>query len=188
MKYACGVIGGLLVAGAMLQGCSSGSHDANGAPPSASVAAASAAPARPLDLCQLMPVGETAAILQANGADTVTEQKAGAGGMCSYMHVPRPGVYQTRLLIDFTRMASVDQAQAALAAQRRMFTDRGISPVAVPGLGEEAFVTESEGAEGLKLRVGPYQGQINLQVDDRPPASLRPAVLALGRQVVARLP
>lgn len=173
---------------AVLAACSPTSHDADGAPSSESAATAPAASAPPLDLCQLMPVGEVAAILQANGADTVTEQKTGAGGMCSYLHVPKPGVYQTRLLIDFTHMASADQAKAALAAQRGMFTDRGITPMPVPGLGEEAFVAESEGAEGLKLRVGPYQGQINLQVDDRPPASLRPEVLALGKQVIARLP
>lgn len=178
---------GVLVAGLLLAGCSSGSHEVDSAP-QPSAAAVSSASAQPLDLCQLMPVGEVAALLQANGADTVSEQKTGAGGMCSYLHVPKPGEYRTRLLIDFTRMESSDQAQAALAAHRRDFADRGVAVTPVPGLGDEAFVAESEGSEGLKMRVGPYQGQINLQVDERPPASLRPAVLALGKQVAGRLP
>lgn len=179
MKLVCMALAGLLLAG-----CSSGDRQAtgNGAPP-----AASAAPEQPLDLCRLMPLADVAALLQANGADTVTELKPGAGGMCSYQHVPQPGDYRTKLLIDFTRMPSADQAQAALAAHRQDFLDRGIGVTPVPGLGDEAFVTDAEGAEGLKLRVGAYQGQINLRVDERAPQTLRPAVLALGKQVVARL-
>lgn len=174
----------LLSGGLLLAGCSSGDHA--GGPASAQSPAA--APDQPLDLCRLMPVGDVAGILQANGADTVTEQKKGAGGMCSYLHVPRPGDYRTKLLIDFTRMPSAEQAQAVLASQRRDFSDRGMAVTPVPGLGDEAFVAEAEGNEGLKLRVGRYVGQVNLGVEDRPPASLRPAVLALGRQVVGRLP
>lgn len=177
----------LLFAGLLTAGCSSKEHT-DTAQPAAHTAQASAAPARPLDLCQLMPVGEVATTLQAHGADTVTEQKQGAGGMCSYLHVPRPGDYHTRLLIDFTRMPSPAQAQASLATQRHMFSDRGMAVTPVPGLGDEAFVAEAEGAEGLKLRVGPWLGQVNLEVEDRPPATLRPAVLALGQQVLARLP
>lgn len=170
----------------LLAGCSS--HDHEGARASEQAADVSAAAASPLDLCQLMPLADVAATLQASGADTVTEKKTGAGGMCSYLHVPQPGDYRTKLLIDFTRMASPAQAQAALAAHRRDFTDRGMTVTAIPGLGDEAFVAEAEGTEGLKLRVGIYMGQINLTVEDRPPASLRPAVEALGKQVVARLP
>jgi hypothetical protein len=133
-------------------------------------------------------VGDVASVLQANGADTVTEQKLGAGGMCSYLHQPQPGDYRTKLLIDFTRMASPDQAKQALAAHRQDFTGRGTPVTPVPGLGDEAFLAETEGVAGLKMRVGAYQGQINLRVDERDPASLRPAVLALGKQVAARLP
>lgn len=177
----------LLVAGLVQAGCSS--RDQAHTPVSAgSAAQAPAAPTTPADLCRLMPVGEVAATLQANGADTVTEQKAGAGGMCSYLHVPQPGDYRTRLLIDLTRMPSAAQAQAALASQRADFSSRGVAVTTVPGLGDEAFIAEAEGSEGLKLRVGTWHGQINLQVEDRPPASLRPAVLALARQVLARLP
>jgi hypothetical protein len=178
------VHGVLVLGGLLLAGCSSGDHG-SGHP---AAQAAAAAPDQPLDLCRLMPVGDVAGILQANGADTVTEQKSGTGGMCSYLHVPRPGDYRTKLLIDFTRMSSVEQAQAVLARQRSDFADRGTAVTAVPGLGEEAFVAEAEGNEGLKLRVGRYVGQINLGVEDRQPATLRPAVLALGRQVVGRLP
>lgn len=176
--------GVLMLGGLLLAGCSSGDH--GGSHHAAQVAAA--APDQPLDLCRLMPVGDVAGILQANGADTVTEQKAGTGGMCSYLHVPQPGDYRTKLLIDFTLMPSAEQAQAALARHRSDFAERGMAVTAVPGLGDEAFVAEAEGNEGLKLRVGRYVGQINLSVEDRPPASLRPAVLALGRQVVGRLP
>jgi hypothetical protein len=178
------VHGVLVLGGLLLAGCSSGDHG-SGHP---AAQAAAAAPDQPLDLCRLMPVGDVAGILQANGADTVTEQKSGTGGMCSYLHVPRPGDYRTKLLIDFTRMSSVEQAQAVLARQRSDFADRGTAVTAVPGLGDEAFVAEAEGNEGLKLRVGRYVGQINLGVEDRQPATLRPAVLALGRQVVGRLP
>jgi len=176
------VLGGLLLAG-----CSSHDQatDTTASTPAPSDAAAAAD--KPLDLCQLMPVADVAGILQSHGADTVTEQKSGAGGMCSYLHQPQPGDYRTKLLIDFTRMASPDQAGQALAAHRQDFTGRGISVTPVPGLGDEAFLAETEGAAGLKLRVGAYQGQINLRVEDRDPASLRPAVLALGKQVVARL-
>lgn len=170
----------------LLAGCSS--HDQEGDRAGEQAAAVSAAADRPLELCQLMPLADVAATLQASGADTVTEQKTGAGGMCSYLHVPQPGDYRTKLLIDFTRMASPEQAQAALGAHRRDFTDRGMTVAAIPGLGDEAFVAEAEGTEGLKLRVGVYMGQINLTVEDRPPASLRPAVEALGKQVVTRLP
>ncbi|MEI7037865.1 hypothetical protein [Fulvimonas yonginensis] len=176
----------LALAGLLLAGCSS--QDQTGAGPTAPQAATPSASAdTPLDLCQLMPVADVAALLQANGADTVTEQKAGAGGMCAYLHVPQPGDYRTRLLIDFTRMPSADQAKAALAARRQDFADRGVAVTPVPDLGDEAFVAEAEGAEGLKLRIGDYQGQINLQVEGRQPATLRPAVLALGKQVTARL-
>ena len=42
----------------------------------------------------------------------------------------------------------------------------------MPGLGDEAFLAETEGSAGLKLRVGTYQGQINLSVEDRDPASV----------------
>ncbi|MGN6282387.1 hypothetical protein [Frateuria sp.] len=174
----------VLLGGLLLAGCSS--HD-QATDTTASTSSAPAMADQPLDLCQLMPVADVAAILQANGADTVTEQKAGAGGMCSYLHQPQPGDYRTKLLIDFTRMASPEQAGQALAAHREDFTGRGISVTPVPGLGDEAFLAEAEGAAGLKLRVGGYQGQINLSVEDRDPASLRPAVLALGKQVVARL-
>jgi hypothetical protein len=176
----------LVLGGLLLAGCSS--HDqAADSTAGTSTPSAPAAEDQPLDLCQLMPVGDVAAILQANGADTVTEQKQGAGGMCSYLHQPQPGDYRTKLLIDFTRMASPEQAGQALAAHRQDFTGRGINVTAVPGLGDEAFLAETEGAAGLKLRVGAYQGQINLRVEERDPASLRPAVLALGKQVVARL-
>jgi hypothetical protein len=174
----------VLAAGVLLAGCSS-ADPGNG---HTAAQAATAAPDRPLELCRLMPVADVAGVLQSNGADTVTEQKAGAGGMCSYLHVPTPGDYRTKLLIDFTRMPSAAQAQASLATQRRDFADRGTAVTAIPGLGDEAFVAEAEGNEGLKLRVGPYVGQINLGIEDRPPASLRPAVVALGRQVVGRLP
>lgn len=175
-----------LLGSLLLAGCSS--HDQ--AADTGAGTSAPAAPAvvdRPLDLCRLMPVADVAATLQAHGADTVTEQKAGAGGMCSYLHQPQPGDYRTRLLIDFTRMASADQAGQALATYREDFTGRGIDITPVPGLGDEAFLAETEGAAGLKLRVGSYQGQINLRVDERDPATLRPAVLALGKQVVERL-
>ena len=176
-----------ILAGLLLAGCSSQDHPDTG-PASPQAASVSTAAEQPLDLCQLMPVADVAAILQANGADTVTEQKASVGGMCSYLHVPQPGDYRTRLLIDFTRMPSADQAKVALDANRQDFIGRGMAVTPVPGLGDEAFLAEAEGAEGLKLRVGAYQGQINLQVEDRPPATLRPAVLALGKQVLARLP
>lgn len=165
-----------------MAGCSSGDH--------AAAASASAVPTattdRPLDICALMPVADVAAVLQAHGADTVTEQKLGAGGMCSYLHVIKPADYHTRLLIDVTRMRSGDQAKQALDRHRDDF--RGHAVTAVPGLGEDAFVVENEGAESLNFRAGSYQGQINLMVEDQPPASLRPAVLALGKQVLARLP
>lgn len=72
--------------------------------------------------------------------------------------------------------------------QRRDFADRGTAVSAIPRLGDEAFVAEAERNEALKRRVGPYVGQINLGIEDRPPASLRPAVLALRRQVAGRLP
>jgi hypothetical protein len=176
----------LVLGGLLLAGCSSHDQAADtsaGAP----TAAAPAAADQPLELCSLMPVADVAGILQANGADTVTEQTPGAGGMCSYLHQPKPGDYRTKLLIDFTRMASPDQAKQALAAHRQDFTDRGMAVTPVPGLGDEAFLSDAEGAAGLKLRVGAYQGQINLRVDERDPASLHPAVLALGKQVVARL-
>ncbi|MBP1473263.1 DUF3558 family protein [Frateuria sp. MAH-13] len=176
----------VLLGGLLLAGCSS--HDqSTDTTASTSTPSAPAMADQPLDLCQLMPVADVAAILQANGADTVTEQKAGAGGMCSYLHQPEPGDYRAKLLIDFTRMASPEQAAQALAARREDFTGRGIGVTPVPGLGDEAFLAEAEGAAGLKLRVGAYQGQINLRVGERDPASLRPAVLALGKQVVARL-
>lgn len=176
----------ILLGSLLLAGCSS--HD-QGVDTAASTPtpSASAVGDQPLDLCQLMPVADVASILQANGADTVNQQTPGAGGMCSYLHQPQPGDYRTKLLIDFTRMASPDQAGQALAAHRQDFTGRGINVTPVPGLGDEAFLAEAEGAAGLKLRVGAYQGQINLRVEDRDPASLRPAVLALGKQVVARL-
>lgn len=165
-----------------MTGCSSGGRTA--------AASASTAPAatadRPLDMCSSMPLAEVAAVLQAHGADTVTEQKPGAGGMCSYLHVVKPADYHTKLLIDFTRMRSADQARLAIDRHRDDF--RGHAVTAVPGLGDDAFVVENEGAESLNLRVGSYQGQINLMVEDQPPASLRPAVLALGKQVLARLP
>ncbi|HET6804391.1 MAG TPA: hypothetical protein VFH59_02985 [Frateuria sp.] len=175
----------LVLGGLLLAGCSS--HDPADATAGAPGPDTPAVADQPLALCQLMPVADVAGILEANGADTVTTQTPGAGGMCSYLHQPQPGDYRTRLLIDLTRMASPEQAQQALAAHRQDFTDRGIAVTPVPGLGEEAFLAETEGAAGLKLRVGAYQGQINLRVEDREPASLRPAVLALGRQVAARL-
>jgi hypothetical protein len=175
----------LLMLGGLLAGCSS--HDqASGRV--AGTQAADAVADRPLDLCRLMPVADVAGILQAHGADTVSEQKPGAGGMCPYLHVPQPGDCRTRLLIDFTRMASSDDARQALAAHRQDFAGRGIAVTPVPGLGDEAFLAQTEGTAGLKLRVGAYQGQINLSVEDRAPASLRPAVLALGKQVLSRLP
>ncbi|SEJ01982.1 hypothetical protein [Frateuria terrea] len=177
----------LVLGGLLLAGCSSHAP-ADGATASAQAAAQASPADQPLDLCRLMPVADVASTLQANGADTVTEQKPSVGGMCSYLHVPEPGDYRTKLLIDFTRMSSADQAQQALAAHRQDFAGRGIAVTPVPGLGDEAFLAETEGTVGLKLRVGSYQGQINLSVEDRDPASLRPAVLALGKQVVARLP
>jgi hypothetical protein len=174
-------LGGLLLAG-----CSS--HDrATDTAASTPTPSAPAVADQPLDLCKLMPVAEVARIRQATGADTVTRQTPGAGGMCSYLHQPQPGEYRTKLLIDFTRMASPDPAAQALAAHREDFTGRGVQVTPVPGLGEEAFLAEAEGAAGLKRRGGAGQGQINLRVEERDPASLRPAVLALGRQVVARL-
>jgi hypothetical protein len=177
--------GVLLMLGGLLGGCSS--HD-QASDRVAGTQAAIAAADRLLDLCQLMPVADVAGTLQANGADTVTAQKPGAGGMCSYLHVPQPGDYRTRLLIDFTRMASPEQARQALAAHRQDFAGRGIAVTPVPDLGDEAFLAQTGGTAGLKLRVGAYQGQINLSVEGRDPASLRPAVLALGKQVLARLP
>lgn len=145
------------------------------------------ASSQPFDLCQLMPLGDVAGILQANGADTVTELKSHVGGACSYLHVV-PRAYPARLLIDFTRMRSADQAKVALAAHLQDLVNSGTAVTPVPGVGDAAFAVESEGTEGLKLRVGTYQGQINLQLDGRDPASLRPAVLALAKAVLARLP
>lgn len=176
----------LVLGGLLLAGCSPKDHG-HDHPAGTQASVAPAAADQPLDLCRLMPVADVAGILQANGAETVTEQKTSVGGMCSYLYMPKPGDYRVKLLIDFTRMPSAEQAKAALAAHRQDFTDRGIAMSPVPDLGDEAFVAEAEGSEGLKLRVGPYQGQINLEVEERSPASLRPAVLALGRQVVSRL-
>jgi hypothetical protein len=181
------LLGVLVLGGVLLSGCSGRGHEGDKGTDTRTPAVA-ALPAQPLDLCQLMPVADVAGILQAHDADTVAEQKRGGGGMCSYLHVPKPGDYRTKLLIDFTRMPSAEQAQAALATQRRDFTGRGMSVTTVSGVGDEAFVSDDEGNEGIKLRAGPYLGQINLHVEERAPASLRPAVLALGKQVVARLP
>src|SRR5690242_15982993 len=102
----------LVLGGLLLAGCSSHDQAADTAA-GTSTPTAPAVADQPLDLCQLMPVADVAATLQANGADTVTEQKPGAGGMCSYLHQPQPGDYRTKLLIDFTRMASPDQAGQA---------------------------------------------------------------------------
>jgi hypothetical protein len=176
----------LSVAGVLLAvaGCSSHEPDsaATGAAPPPHVTAAAAAEQR-LDMCALMPAADVAAILQAHGAGTAgTQHKSFT--MCSYYDRDTG----TKLLIDFTRHKSADEAKAALANVRQMFDERGIAVIQVPGLGDEAFVAETEGTEGLKICVGAYTGQINLSLGERPPASLRPAVLALAQQVLARLP
>lgn len=174
---------GLAVAGSLLAlaGCSSREPTADAG---RSSHAAAIADAPPVDACVLMPVANVAAILQANDGGSAKTQYASIGGMCSY----RDSDTDTKLLIDFTRLKSVEAAEAAMANERKMFHERGIEPTPVTGLGDEAFAAEAEGSEGLKIRVGAYEGQINLSVGERPPVSLRPAVLALGKQVLARLP
>lgn len=171
-------------------GCSPADRDA-AAGTTAAADSPSAAPAAtadaPLDLCQLMPQADVAATLQANNGGTVSQSKRGYGGMCSYLHVPKPGDYQVKLLIDFSRSPSTGDAVATMKRLRQDFAERGYGVTDVAGVGDEAFASDAEGTEGLKVRVGRYTGQINLRVDERPPASLRPAVVALGKQVVARL-
>jgi hypothetical protein len=169
-------------------GCSSGERSADatkeGSAPPRSTATA---PEKP-DLCVLMPLADVAATLQATGVGTVNQYKSGAGGMCSYQYVPKPGDFQVKLLIDFTRARSADEAKQSLEMQRQEFARRG-SPVSdVPDLGDAAFVSESIYTEGLKVQSGAWIGQINLTAGERPPATLRPAVLALGKQVLQRLP
>jgi hypothetical protein len=174
----------LAAVGALLAvaGCSSREPEsAAGTAPTPQVAAA--VDEQRLDMCAQMPVADVAAILQAHGAGSAATQHASAT-MCSY-YDRESG---TKLLIDFTRHRSADQAKVAMANVRQMFSERGVAAIAVPGLGDEAFVAETEGSEGLKIRVGAYSGQINLALGERPPASLRPAVLALAKQVLARLP
>ena len=176
---------GLIVAGVLLAvaGCSSrepGAGTGAGAAPQETTGGE----APRVDACVLMPVADVAAILQANNAGTATTQHASIGGMCAY----RDKDTDTKLLIDFTRLKSAEAAKAAMVDERKMFQERGVEPTPVAGLGDEAFVAETEGSEGLKIRVGAYEGQINLSLGERPPASLRPAVLALGKQVLARLP
>lgn len=174
----------LSLAGALLAvaGCSSREPDSAATGATSTPHAAAAAEPR-LDMCALMPMADVAATLQAHGAGTATTQHA-SFAMCSYYDRET----DTKLLIDFTRHKSADEAKAALANVRQMLGERGVAPIPVPGLGDEAFVAETEGSEGLKIRVGAYSGQINLSLGERPPASLRPAVLALAQQVLARLP
>jgi hypothetical protein len=183
-------LAGLVAAMFASAGCSPADRNA-GAGTTASATPASATPATtadaPLDLCQLMPQADVAATLQANNGGTVSQSKRGYGGMCSYLHVPKPGDYQVKLLIDFSRAPSTGDAVATMKRLRQDFAERGYGITDVAGVGDEAFASDAEGTEGLKVRVGRYTGQINLTVDERPPASLRPAVVALGKQVVTRL-
>jgi hypothetical protein len=169
-------------------GCPSGERSADATQTgSAGRKGAAARPEKP-DLCVLMPLADVAATLQASGAGTVTQLKSGAGGMCSYQHVPTPGDYQVKLLIDFTRASSADEAKKSLKMQREELARRGRPTSDVAGVGEAAFVSEEAYTEGLKVQSGAWIGQVNLTVGERPPATLRPAVLALGKQVLERLP
>jgi hypothetical protein len=184
-------LAGLVAAAFASAGCSPADRDADAGTAAPAAAPASATPSSavdaPLDLCQLMPQADVAATLQANNGGTVSQSKRGYGGMCSYLHVPKPGDYQVKLLIDFARSPSTDDAVATMKRLRQDFAERGYGITDVAGVGDEAFASDAEGTEGLKIRIGRYTGQINLTVDERPPASLRPAVVALGKQVVTRL-
>lgn len=180
-----------LVAAFASTGCAPADRDADAGATAPAAAPANATPSAtadaPLDLCQLMPQADVAATLQANNGGTVSQSRRGYGGMCSYLHEPKPGDYQVKLLIDFSRSPSIDDAVATMKRLRQDFAERGYGITDVASVGDEAFASDAEGTEGLKVRVGRYTGQINLTVDGRPSASLRPAVVALGKQVVTRL-
>lgn len=170
-------------------GCSSGERAADATQEGGRPRKVAAVQTERVDLCVLMPVADVAATLQAHGAGTVTQQKPGGGGMCSYLYVPTPGDYQVKLLIDFTRAKAADQAKKSLEMQRQEFARRGMPTSDVAGVGDAAFVSDGPGyTEGLKVHSGAWIGQVNLTVEERAPATLRPAVLALGKQVLQRLP
>ncbi len=169
-------------------GCSSGERTTDAGQEGAAPRKAAASHPEKVDLCVLMPLADVAATLQASGAGTVNQHRAGAGGMCSYQYVPKPGDYQVKLLIDFTRARSADEARQSLEMQRQEFARRDKPVSEVAGMGDAAFVSESGYTEGLKVQSGAWIGQINLTVDERDAATLRPAVLALGKQVLQRLP
>lgn len=173
----------------LLMGCGAGPQDstADGTPATQPAPAQPSPSAQSFDLCQLMPLGDVNAILQANGVAAVSELTPHVGGACSYL-LRTEHAYPVKLLIDFTRMRSLDQAQVALSAHRQDNAIAGTPVIPMQGVGDEAFVIEREGAEGLKLRAGLYQGQVNLQCDERAPASLRPAVVALAKTALDRLP
>ena len=169
-------------------GCSSGERATDAAQEgSAPRKGVATRPEKP-DLCVLMPLADVAATLQAHGAGTVNQLKSGAGGMCSYQYVPKPGDYQVKLLIDFTRANSADEAKKSLQMQREEHARRGRPTSDVAGVGDAAFASEEAYTEGLKVQSGAWIGQVNLRVGETPPATLRPAVLALGKQVLQRLP
>jgi hypothetical protein len=161
-----------------------------GNPDAAAPADAAVATATPptLDLCTLMPMADVSAILQAHGVDAVNTQEPGSGGMCAYRTELEPRGYSTKLLIDFTAFPSADQAQEQMQAMQEEYQRRSIATQPVPDLGDAAVVLSNAGRASVRIRVGAYSGQINLSMGERDPASLQPAVLALGREVVARLP
>jgi len=178
----------------LLAACSSGEPAANTAEATPVGDAASTSPAttaaqpQTVDLCALMPMADVSAILQAHGVDAVNKQEPGAGGMCAYRTELQPRGYSTKLLIDFTRFPSADQAQQQMQAMQEEYERRGVAMQPVPGLGDAATVLANEGAASVRIRVGAFSGQINLRMGERDPASLQPAVLALGQEVVKRLP
>lgn len=174
----------------LLAACSAdepGAGSGEAAPADAAIATTTATPPT-LDLCALMPMADVSAILQAHGVDAVNVQEPGSGGMCAYRTELEPRGYSTRLLIDFTRFPSADQAQEQMRTMQEEYQRRGIATQPVPDMGDAAVTFTHTGRASVRIRVGAHSGQINLSMGERDPASLQPAVLALGREVVTRLP
>lgn len=172
-----------------LGACSSSAPpEAAGTAPDADADAAASGDGAPANLCQLLTVADVAAILKANGADTVTDARPGEDGGCTYTHEPRPGDLATRVVVALEPTASVAAARSALATRESAVSDRGIAPTGIPGLGDEGFAAETELVEGIAFRTGRYRGQVDLQVEGRDPVSLRGAAVAIARQLASRRP
>lgn len=147
----------------------------------------------PFHLCALLSPAVVGPLLAplANGRPLEKPLERFDGGGCSYRIVtPRvgPALPQVRAALDTAVFPSAAEASRAHAASLERMRESGLTNIRVlPGLGDEAFVSEQGDSVGVRVRRGRMSFSANLDREETPFADRAAAAEALARKMLEKV-